>query len=77
MRKCELIVVRRTMNNSKPCIKCLEMIKICGIKKVHYSYDQKLIFEKTEDIQTDHLSSRYRTPWNKWHSRNTNYVTII
>ena len=64
--KCELIVVRRTMNNSKPCQRCLNIIKSYGIKRVYYSYDGKLIKEKTNEMSTEHLSSRYRVPWNEF-----------
>ena len=60
LSKCTLIVVRRTMNNSKPCNHCLQMIKESGIKRVYYSYDKGLKMEKVNQMETSHLSARYR-----------------
>ena len=67
--KCTLIVVRRTMNNSKPCSRCLEMIKKCGIKKIYYSHDQGLVYEKARDMENDHVSSAHRVPWHQWNNQ--------
>ena len=65
-RNCKLVVVRTSMGNSKPCSKCLKMLKYYGIKKVYYSLEQEIVFEKTNEMETDHLSSRYTHPWREW-----------
>ena len=65
MGKCCLIIVRRTMGNSKPCQRCLKIIKSYGIKKVYYSYDKKLVMERTSKMETDHISSKYRNGWKR------------
>ena len=65
-RNVSLIVVRTRMTNSRPCSRCLELIKQYNIKRVYYSYDGDLVMEKTRDIETDHVSSKYRRPWSEW-----------
>lgn len=58
------------MNNSKPCKRCLALIKKYGIRKVYYSYDQELIYVKTRDITDPYLSSKYRNgPWSEWNNK--------
>ena len=52
------------MSNSKPCARCLDLIKNYGIRKVYYSDEKRLIMEKTNNMETNHLSSKYRKPWN-------------
>ena len=43
-RKCKLIVVRRTMNNSKPCVRCLKLIEDIGIRSTKIrDFDNKQI----------------------------------
>lgn len=59
LRKCKLIVVRRTMNNSKPCKHCVEMIKYYGIRRIYYSYEQGLKYESGNTLTTDHVSAKY------------------
>ncbi len=59
LRKCKLIVVRKTMNNSKPCKHCVEMIKYYGIRRIYYSYEQGLKYESGNTITTDHVSAKY------------------
>lgn len=63
MNKCTIIVVRNTLNNSKPCKKCIKFLKNSGIRKIYYSYEGGLKMEKTIEIETDHVSSKYRKPW--------------
>lgn len=67
LSKCTLIVVRKSMNCSRPCSRCLKLIKSYGIKRVYYSDDQKLVFRKTEEITECIISKRYRIPWKEWH----------
>lgn len=59
-RKCKLIVVRRTMNNSKPCNNCVQKIKFYGIGKIYYSYDQKIVYENSTRLCNDYISPRYK-----------------
>ena len=59
MRKTKLIVIRRTYNTSKPCKHCVDLIKYYGIKKIYYSFNQGIVYERSTTIQTDHLSSKY------------------
>lgn len=65
LRKCSIVIIKHTMNNSKPCLHCLEILKKCGIRKVYYSCNQKLIEEKTCEMQTEHLTIKYRKPFNQ------------
>ena len=71
LSKCTLIVVRgnkNTLSNSKPCKKCLALIKTYGIKKIYYSQERQLIFEKVRDMTHEDciVSKKYRVPWNEW-----------
>lgn len=59
LRKTRLLVVRRTMNNSAPCRHCVELIKYYGIRRVYYSYEQGLKYEKGSILHTDHISAKY------------------
>ena len=59
MRNVKILILRRTLNNSMPCKHCVDLIKYYGIKKIYYSYDQGLVYERSTTIQTDHLSSKY------------------
>lgn len=67
VRKCSMVIIKHTMNKSKPCLHCLDFLKKCGcgIRKVYYSCNQKLIEEKTCNMQTEHLTIKYRKPFNQ------------
>jgi glutaredoxin-related protein len=56
-------VVKKTMSNSKPCSRCVEFLKNYGVRRVYYSYDEKLIVEKVNQLKNEHVSSKYRKPW--------------
>lgn len=47
------------MNNSKPCIHCVELIRYYGVGGVYYSYDKGLMYEKGNAITTEHVSAKY------------------
>jgi len=66
LKKCYLLVTRINMNNSKPCKRCLETIKLYGIKTVYYSDNKKLVKEKVNKMETTHLTSAYKKPWSEW-----------
>lgn len=65
-KKCIIIVVRRTLNNSKPCKHCLEVLKEYGIKKVYYSMNKDIVAEKTNKMENNHVSSRRRNNYWKY-----------
>ena len=64
--KCDIIVTKRTQNNSAPCRHCLDFLKKCGIKKVYYSYEGNLKMEKVSEMETTHISAKYRKPWSEF-----------
>ena len=65
--KCSVVVVKRTLNStSKPCRHCLDFLKKCGIKKVYYSYEGNLKMEKVSEMETTHISAKYRKPWSEF-----------
>lgn len=56
----DLVVIKYSKNKlgmSKPCLDCLKIIKIVGIKNIIYS-DSKgnIVSEKTNKMETSHLS---------------------
>lgn len=59
MRNVAIFVIRYSGNkltNSKPCMHCINYMKKIGIKKVYYSKDEKIFYEKMNSIQSDHVS---------------------
>lgn len=66
LHKCSILVIKNHLSNSKPCTRCLEKLKNYGFRKVYYSYDKKIIVEKTNQMENDHLSSKYRKPWSSF-----------
>jgi tRNA(Arg) A34 adenosine deaminase TadA len=62
-KKYNLIVIRKNQCggtcNARPCYKCLDMMKIYGIKKVYYSIgnDENIICENVKDMISIHSSS--------------------
>jgi len=66
LSKCDVIVVKTHLSNSKPCSRCVEMLKRHGVRRVYYSYERELKMEKVNELTNDHLSSRYRRPWSEF-----------
>lgn len=64
--KCDLIVTKNTMSNSKPCKHCTEFLKKHGIRRIYYSYENDFIMEKTQNLKSDHLSAKYKKPWSQF-----------
>ena len=62
-KKCDLIVVRNTLSNSKPCKHCLKELKKYGIRRVYYSYNKNLLMEKVSEMKTEYITSKYRKSW--------------
>lgn len=64
MKGVTLVVVRVNNNNelkeSKPCQNCLSIIKMFKIKKIIYSVESGIIFEKTENMKVLHVSQYFR-----------------
>ena len=44
------------LKQSKPCMHCLESIKLIGIQRITYSIHDGYITEKACDMKTDHMS---------------------
>lgn len=63
LKKCDLIVVKKNCGNSRPCVRCLDYLKKAGIRRIYYSYEQEFRMEKINEMQSSHISSRYRKPW--------------
>ena len=65
-RKVDVVVIRTTRDgklaNSRPCRKCLEMMRNLGIKKVYYSSgnDEEIISENVKDMFSIQDSSSAR-----------------
>ncbi len=60
--------LRIPMSNSRPCSRCLDLIKRYGIKRVYYSYEKELVCEKPVQMETTHVSSKYAKPWSEWNN---------
>ena len=63
MKKVDLIVVKvqktGLLGNARPCMKCLNLMKTVGIKKIYYSISpDKIICEKVRDMVSIHVSRR-------------------
>ena len=43
MRKIKLLSVRTGLKNAKPCALCEELYKECGIKKIFYTKEGKIL----------------------------------
>jgi len=65
-RKTTLVVVKRTLSNSAPCRHCVELIRKYGIRKVYYSRDKELVYEKASELSMSHTSAKYKRPWREW-----------
>ena len=66
MKKCDIIVVRRGGASSCPCARCLKQLKNCGFRRVYYSEKGDLKMEKVNQMENNHLSSKYRRPWSSF-----------
>ena len=66
LSKCDVIVVKTHLSNSKPCNRCVEMLKKHGVRRVYYSYERGLKMEKVNQLENEHLSSKFRRPWSEF-----------
>jgi hypothetical protein len=56
-------------SNSAPCSRCLAYLKKTGIRKIYYTYENGVIkMEKTNQMQSSHISSRFRKPFAEFES---------
>jgi hypothetical protein len=65
MSKICIIVIRINnkgeLCNSRPCIECLDILKMIGIKSIYYSNDNgNIIEEKVKFMKSIHLSTMAR-----------------
>ena len=69
-KKCsnvEIVVIKQStkaicLGNSRPCIICLNMMKLLNFKNVYYSNsDGDMISEKVSDMQSTHKSQMTRS----------------
>lgn len=65
MKKCDIFVVRHG-GSSAPCVRCLNTLKKCGFRRVYYTHHGDIKMEKVNEMETDHLSSKYRRPWSSF-----------
>ena len=63
LNKCDILVVKKNCGNSRPCVKCLERMKKLGVRRVYYSYDREIKVEKVNEMESTHVSAKYRRPW--------------
>ena len=60
-KKLNLIVIRidnkNNLVNGRPCYNCLNMMKVCGINKIYYSVDNKIICEKINNMVSINCST--------------------
>ena len=70
LSKCDIIVVKKSYGNSRPCVRCLDMLKKSGIRRIYYSFERNLKMEKINEMETNHVSSRYRKPWSSQNKEN-------
>ncbi len=76
LSKMTLIVIRNKngmLGFSKPCSCCLQYINSIGIKKIYYSGEDSMIYEKTKNMRTNHVSMAYRTIFRRNH-RNKHHL---
>ena len=66
LSKCDIVVVKTHYSNSKPCSRCVDMLKKYGVRRVYYSYERELKMEKVNELKNDHLSSKYRRAWSEF-----------
>ena len=66
LNKCDILVVKKNCGNSKPCVRCLNYLKSLGVRRVYYSVDREIKMEKVSEMKTDHVSGKYRRPWNEF-----------
>ena len=66
IRKCNIINVKKGLSDSRPCKRCLNILKGYGFQKVYYSMYKKMEVEKIKYMENDHLSARYRKPWSEF-----------
>ena len=65
LKKCDIIVVKKN-GNSRPCYHCLKFLKQIGVRRVYYTVQKTLKMEKVKEMESDHISCKYRMPWSMW-----------
>lgn len=68
IRKCHIVNVKKALSNSRPCKRCLSLLKKFGIQKIYYSNLGNITTEKVKDMTSDHISSKYKKPWSEFNS---------
>ena len=68
LNKCDILVCKRTMSNSFPCVRCAEMLKNYGLRRVYYSFEGNFKMEKVNTMTSSHISSRYRKPFSEFNT---------
>jgi hypothetical protein len=60
-QKYSILVIRvgkdNKLVNARPCYKCLEMLKVCNIKKVYYSTPEGIVCERVKNMVSINASS--------------------
>jgi tRNA(Arg) A34 adenosine deaminase TadA len=56
-KKYDMYVARNTLENSRPCKDCLELMKWFGIYRVIYTCKNGYVSEKVNEMVTTHISS--------------------
>lgn len=66
LSKCDIVVVKKNCSNSMPCVRCTDMLKRYGLRRVYYSFDGDLKMEKVSELNSDHVSSKFRKPFKEF-----------
>ena len=66
LKKCDILVVKKNCGNSRPCMKCLETMKKLGVRRVYYSFYNEIKVEKVNEMETEHVSAKFRRPWSEF-----------
>lgn len=66
IRKCNIINVKKGLSDSRPCKRCLNILKEHGFQRVYYSIHKNIKMEKIKYMENEHLSSKYRKPWGEF-----------
>ena len=66
IRKCNIINVKKGLSDSRPCKRCLNILKQHGFQRIYYSFQKNIKMEKVKYMENDHISSKYRRPWSEF-----------
>jgi hypothetical protein len=66
VRKCHVINVKKGLSDSRPCQRCLDLLKSYGFQRVYYSIHKDIQMEKVQHMKNEHLSAKYRKPWSEF-----------